>query len=321
MPDRERVYRRLLEEKVTHMMYRGLSADYIQEFRRTGMQLYKWLSEAGLQTHPRKISEKEIHHLLQVIPGTQRNKKYYITYLRMFLKFHGNTVLERMALTFSHDMSIHKRWLNPKQKIIFHRVIEKEATPEEQLIGLLEYGMGFRRVEIRRLRIQDVDLNNNIIHIIGKGRMGGKIRTIPLHPSFPAVFQYYLKNIREPKIQRAQRLANGAVVPVPDNVLLALRFEHLKPILGPKASSTVDFALGQLSRLCGFRISNHDLRRTFARNLYESGVDLEIIRQLLGHETIKQTEEYIGINLDHMTEGMATYAKAVPLNFKQGPEN
>jgi integrase len=38
----------------------------------------------------------------------------------------------------------------------------------------------------------------------------------------------------------------------------------------------------------------HDLRRTYARRLYEAGVDLVAIQQNLGHADIKTTLRYIG---------------------------
>jgi site-specific recombinase XerD len=38
----------------------------------------------------------------------------------------------------------------------------------------------------------------------------------------------------------------------------------------------------------------HDLRRTYARRLYEAGVDMVAIQQNLGHSDLKTTLGYIG---------------------------
>ena len=43
-----------------------------------------------------------------------------------------------------------------------------------------------------------------------------------------------------------------------------------------------------------YKVKPHDLRRTFARRCYESGMDMEQIRQNLGHADIKTTQIYIG---------------------------
>lgn len=45
-------------------------------------------------------------------------------------------------------------------------------------------------------------------------------------------------------------------------------------------------------------MSTHDLRRSFARNAYEAGASLEVIRQALGHASVMQTERYINARLE-----------------------
>ncbi len=42
------------------------------------------------------------------------------------------------------------------------------------------------------------------------------------------------------------------------------------------------------------KVKPHDCRRTYARRLYEAGVDLVAIQQNLGHAGIKTTQGYIG---------------------------
>lgn len=42
------------------------------------------------------------------------------------------------------------------------------------------------------------------------------------------------------------------------------------------------------------KVRPHDLRRTYARRLYEAGVDIMAIQQNLGHATLRTTEGYIG---------------------------
>lgn len=41
-------------------------------------------------------------------------------------------------------------------------------------------------------------------------------------------------------------------------------------------------------------VKPHDLRRTYARNAYDGGLDIERIRQNLGHVTLQTTQNYIG---------------------------
>ncbi|MAS35489.1 MAG: hypothetical protein CL610_15870 [Anaerolineaceae bacterium] len=42
-------------------------------------------------------------------------------------------------------------------------------------------------------------------------------------------------------------------------------------------------------------VKPHDLRRSYARNLFLAGISTEVIRQNLGHTNIKTTQDYIGV--------------------------
>ncbi|MFA6813573.1 MAG: tyrosine-type recombinase/integrase [Bacteroidaceae bacterium] len=59
----------------------------------------------------------------------------------------------------------------------------------------------------------------------------------------------------------------------------------------------------------GFNFKNHTLRRTFGRNLYHAGIPIETIAALYGHNNIKTTLEYIGINLEDMDDALAKLYK------------
>ena len=42
-------------------------------------------------------------------------------------------------------------------------------------------------------------------------------------------------------------------------------------------------------------VTPHDLRRSYARNLFMAGISTEVIRQNLGHLDVKTTQAYIGV--------------------------
>lgn len=42
-------------------------------------------------------------------------------------------------------------------------------------------------------------------------------------------------------------------------------------------------------------VTPHDLRRSYARNLFVAGIPTEVIRQNLGHSDVKTTQTYIGV--------------------------
>ncbi|HPD08928.1 MAG TPA: site-specific integrase, partial [Methanomassiliicoccales archaeon] len=62
--------------------------------------------------------------------------------------------------------------------------------------------------------------------------------------------------------------------------------------------------LDNLSKRIGVKFSNHDLRRTFGRRMFRSGVPIEEISSILGHEEIKTTLKYLGLEHDDLTHAM-----------------
>ena len=52
------------------------------------------------------------------------------------------------------------------------------------------------------------------------------------------------------------------------------------------------------SRQCGFSISPHDLRRTYAKLAFKNGAKIDQIQLNLGHESLATTQVYLGTELD-----------------------
>lgn len=59
-------------------------------------------------------------------------------------------------------------------------------------------------------------------------------------------------------------------------------------------------------------ITPHDLRRSYARNLFLAGISTEVIRQNLGHVDVKTTQDYIGV-LDGSSRAPVSVYDASPV--------
>jgi site-specific recombinase XerD len=125
----------------------------------------------------------------------------------------------------------------------------------------LVYSAGLRSREAVDLDLADVDFEQEIVRIRGKG---GKERVVPLGEEAAYRLAHYLRDARP-------QLAQGAV----DALFLSARGRRLD-------TST-------LRRLVAHP---HRLRHAFATHLLEGGADLRTIQELLGHSSLSTTQVY-----------------------------
>jgi site-specific recombinase XerD len=125
----------------------------------------------------------------------------------------------------------------------------------------LVYSAGLRSAEAVGLDLQDVDFDQELVHVRGKG---GKERTVPLGEEAALRLARYLRDSRP-------QLARGAE----NAVFLSARGRRL-----------------DTSTLRRLTPNPHRLRHAFATHLLEGGADLRVIQELLGHSSLSTTQIY-----------------------------
>ena len=125
----------------------------------------------------------------------------------------------------------------------------------------LVYSAGLRSAEAVGLDLQDVDFDQELVHVRGKG---GKERTVPLGEEAAFRLGLYL---REGRPQLARSAENA--------VFLSARGRRL-----------------DTSTLRRLTPNPHRLRHAFATHLLEGGADLRVIQELLGHSSLSTTQIY-----------------------------
>jgi site-specific recombinase XerD len=126
----------------------------------------------------------------------------------------------------------------------------------------LVYSAGLRSREAIDLDLGDVDFEQELVHVRGKG---GKERTVPLGEEAGHWLARYLREAR-PALARSRAI---------DALFLSARGRRLD-------TST-------LRRLVPHP---HRLRHAFATHLLEGGADLRTIQELLGHSSLSTTQVY-----------------------------
>jgi len=157
---------------------------------------------------------------------------------------------------------------------------------DRALLELL-YGSGLRESEICDLKLDDLNFEEGIVRVIGKGN---KERLVPLGSVAAQWVQRYLTG------GRARLHAKGATTPVSDRVFLTSKG---KPLYRQAVFIMVRNA-GQRIGVEG--LHPHTLRHSFATHLLEGGADLRVVQELLGHADLSTTQIYTHIDQARLRE-------------------
>lgn len=154
------------------------------------------------------------------------------------------------------------------------------------------YSCGIRISELTGLNVYDVDFEQCLIRVLGKG---DQERIVPVGKKAVVAIQDYRKRLH---------LEKG--VGTEENSPLFLNKNN-----GRLTTRSIARILDKISKECGLLIpvSPHSLRHTFATHMLDAGADLRVVQELLGHKSLSTTQKYTHVSIDKL---MATYDKAHP---------
>ncbi len=169
----------------------------------------------------------------------------------------------------------------------------------------LALSTGLRCAELTGLRLDQLTLEPGAerVRIIGKGH---KEREVPLVPSVAERLRVYLRDIR-PALLAPQAVTSPYVFPAElrpwgtrarGGATARRRVRRDRPRGRPLATRSFYRIAAELSRVIGRPIHPHLFRHSFASRLRAAGADLQLIQELLGHESIHTTTMYAHITTD-----------------------
>jgi integrase/recombinase XerC len=170
-------------------------------------------------------------------------------------------------------------------------VVDFVSARDAAMIELF-YASGIRLSELVNLRLRDIQFQNKLLSVLGKGN---KQRLLPLgsmsEKALKLYLHYYEQEFSKPTYDDPLFLSRlGKVISV-RNVRLRVE-KHLREVTdGAKKNSP------------------HVLRHSFATHLLDEGADLESVRMMLGHESLSTTQVYTHVKMERLKEA---YAKAHP---------
>ncbi len=155
---------------------------------------------------------------------------------------------------------------------------------------LLMLNTGLRKAEVCSLSSKDLATYRNqlVLDVIGKG---GKYRRVPLKKEVVDAIHDYRKMLKNslPGLFLEGPGVSAAVRP-----LFLTLGERGACVPAPLTHKAVDCLVRRVRKgaLIGKRVTPHVFRHSFATNLLDKSVDLETVRQLMGHSNLRTTQVY-----------------------------
>lgn len=165
----------------------------------------------------------------------------------------------------------------------------------DQALLMLMFASGLRASEVVNLTFNQVDFDNRIMKISGKGN---KDRLVPFTNSAKEAMLNYINGLRKDLLKE-------------DTKYIFLNSKGNKMTV-----RGLEYILDEIEAKTGLygKIHPHMLRHSFATKMLNRGADLRTIQELLGHSSIETTSIYTHVAYENMKE---TYEKTFPRAKKE----
>ena len=175
----------------------------------------------------------------------------------------------------------------------FVSVIDTSTVLGKRNIAIVEllYGAGLRVSELASLKASDIDFDERVVKVLGKGR---KQRIVPFNNAAKQRLSEYL-SVRL-KLVKADKPTNMFFLNKNGSSLNVRSIQRLMNLLSVKS--------GLLKGA-----TPHTMRHSFATHMLEAGAGIKTVKELLGHSSISATERYTHLTMEKLME---MYKKSHP---------
>jgi site-specific recombinase XerD len=160
------------------------------------------------------------------------------------------------------------------------KLLQAMSGPMYRAIAVLMYGAGLRVSEACALCVEDIDSAREVIHV--RHGKGGRERCVMLAPRLLQVLRCYWGTCRPPR---------PYLFPGDDG---------RTPVLANRVRKAMQSAVSTTGLTK--RVTPHVLRNSFATHLLEMGTELRVIQALLGHASIRTTQQYAQVSRDKLAK-------------------
>ena len=272
-----------LEFKTYLLIDKKYSNETIDSYMNDLYKYYQYIKQKNLNIN--NIKRKDIMGYTKYLRQKQLSTNsinHNVSVLRTFYKF---LVVSNRFVTDPIDyLEIHKlRKTLPKvlsyeevKSLLDIDLINKYSYRNKAMLELM-YATGLRVSELVNLKLNDIDLDMDLLRTIGKG---SKERIIPIGDYAIYFVKIYINEYRS---QLLKENTDYVFLNNHGKKLSRQSFYKLVKELAIKKNIKTEF-------------SPHTLRHSFATHLLDRGADIVSIKEMLGHSSLSTTQIYTHIS-------------------------
>lgn len=278
---------------------KGRSRATLESYERDCLQFLSWLDERGASLS--SVATADVEQYLQTLRVTKAPSSVSraTSSLRGWCGFLVDEQLLPIDPTQRVTPSRRGRTL-PKpleEAVVLHLL---DTLDDDSAVGLrdaalleLLYGTGARVSEVTGLAVSDLDFDEGLIRVTGKG---SKQRLVPMGRSLERALRHYLSP------------GGRSEFPMPRPTTRLF----LNQRGGPLTRQGVDLIIERRALTAGIdrqTISAHVFRHSCATHMLAHGADIRVVQELLGHASIATTQRYTAVSV---TSLRSAYTAAHP---------
>jgi site-specific recombinase XerD len=250
---------------------KNLSANTIVAYRK---DIQQYLTKVNDLSDLNRFTIREfLSDISTLAPSTRRRK---LSAVREFMKFlNKEGIIENNEALLIDSVKPEKKLpkvLNVNQVA---SIIDSAENKRDRALLETMYGIGCRVEELVNIKISDIDFDNRMIRLFGKGN---KERIVPINNASITAIQAHINS----RGFESDYIFSTRILPsVPMTTRNARRIVY---------------------KYGGKEVHPHMFRHSYATHLHANSVDINVIQELLGHSDISTTTIYTHIANEQMSK-------------------
>lgn len=302
---------RLLEQFLTHIgVERGLAQSTVDAYASDLRRYLDWLEARGVHG-PAAVTRQDVEDYVADLDGAGESGRSKARRLASIHAFHRFALAQQaVASDVAATVKAPKGAGTLPDVLTVDEVARLlEAVPQPHATGVtdvedavlvrdralleLMYATGARVSEIVGADIDDMDFDEHVIRVTGKG---SKQRLVPVGGYACQALRRYLDEAR-PVLERRKRSGSA------ERRALFLNKRGCR--LSRQSVWEVVKAAGERAHIAK-PLHPHTLRHSFATHLIQGGADVRTVQELLGHASVTTTQIYTHVSPESLIEAYLT---------------